>query len=425
VIAAVHALLALHCVTTLAACGKKGPPLAPLRPVPAPPTDPSIRRVGPEVQIRFKLPATNLNAPGTVDLDRVEIYAVTVAPGAAVPANQNLLTSARVVGTIAVKPPPVEGEPPAPSEADKRPAPGDVVTFVEELTPEKLAPEIKAAVPATPAEGGAATRPTDLPSKPEEPAEAAPAKAGEPGVKPAPAPAQAGAAAKPPLPTYASRVYVVRGLSRAGRAGQPSSRMTLPLAGPPPPPGGVAAKFTEKSVLLDWTPPVAEVGGDTVGFRVYRSAAPGAPLNEAPVTTAAYEHPELEFGVEQCFVVRTLVTIAGAPIESEPSAPACVMPRDVFPPSAPKGLQVVADEGGISLTWDANTEPDVAGYVILRGEAPGDTLQPITPAPIRETTYRDTGVQSGVRYVYVVAAVDSMTPPNTSQHSERQEVTAR
>ena len=48
---------------------------------PAPVSDVTVRRVGDDVQLRFKLPTANANGPGRIDLDRVEIYAVTVAPG--------------------------------------------------------------------------------------------------------------------------------------------------------------------------------------------------------------------------------------------------------------------------------------------------------------------------------------------------------
>ena len=64
----------------------------------------------------------------------------------------------------------------------------------------------------------------------------------------------------------------------------------------------------------------------------------------------------------------------------------------MFPPAAPKGLAAVATPAPCNLIWDANTETDLAGYIVLRGEAPGDTLQPLTPAPIRETIYKDTTV---------------------------------
>ena len=55
-------------LTTLAGCGKKGPPLAPLRLVPAAAAELSARRSGDDVELRFLLPTANANGPGTIDL---------------------------------------------------------------------------------------------------------------------------------------------------------------------------------------------------------------------------------------------------------------------------------------------------------------------------------------------------------------------
>ena len=59
----------------------------------------------------------------------------------------------------------------------------------------------------------------------------------------------------------------------------------------------------------------------------------------------------------------------------------------MFPPAAPKDLRAVAEEGAVSLVWDPNTEADLGGYLVLRGEvAAGGTLQPLTPQPIKDAT---------------------------------------
>ena len=92
-----------------AACGKKGAPLAPLYLVPSSVGEVSARRVDDGVRLRFVLPAKNENGPG-IDFDRVEIYAVTVAPGGETPPNRELLTKPYLAGRIEVKPVPVEGE---------------------------------------------------------------------------------------------------------------------------------------------------------------------------------------------------------------------------------------------------------------------------------------------------------------------------
>jgi hypothetical protein len=86
----------------------------------------------------------------------------------------------------------------------------------------------------------------------------------------------------------------------------------------------------------------------------------------------------------------------------------------------------VAGEGAISLIWEPRDELDLGGYLVLRGE-PGDaTLQPLTPAPIPEASFRDTTVVPGRRYVYAVVAVDDRLPlGNVSAPSPRVEETAR
>jgi hypothetical protein len=61
----------------------------------------------------------------------------------------------------------------------------------------------------------------------------------------------------------------------------------------------------------------------------------------------------------------------------------------------------------------------------LRGETPGDTLQPLTPAPITATNFEDRTAAPGVRYAYAIVAVDKATPPNRSEPSARIEETAR
>jgi hypothetical protein len=184
------------------------------------------------------------------------------------------------------------------------------------------------------------------------------------------------------------------------------------------------AGSTEKTTTLVWTPPPGEVGAALPGFNVYRPDGT-VPLNPAPLGAPSFEQPGVEFGKAQCFVVRSVELVANVPIESDPSPPACVTPTDIFPPAAPQRLQAVPAPGAMNLSWEPNTEPDLAGYLVLRGEAPGDTLQALTPEPITTPRFEDKTARAGVRYVYVVVAVDRATPRNTSAQSNRVEETAR
>jgi hypothetical protein len=424
------------------ACGKKGPPLAPLHLVPAAVSEITARRSGSEMELRFGLPTTNVNGPGPIDLERVEIYAVTIGAGASPPANRDLLTKGRIVGTIAVRPPPVEGEAqPSASDADKRPAPGDRVTFVEELTAENLKPVVMPGAggqgpggtqkPEAGGQGPGATQKPEAggqgPGATQKPEAGGLAAAGQKPQAGVPATAVGpglGPQAPVPASPYPLRIYAIRGVSRGGRPGAAAGRVVVPLLTPLAAPTAVNVSYTEKAVVVRWTPPVAEPDGPPVAFNIYRSDADAAPLNTSPSAGIEFEHGGLEFGKEQCYVVRGVQSIQNVSIETEPSAKTCVTPTDTFAPQAPRDVRAVAEPGAINLVWEPNTEADLAGYIVWRGEAPGDTLVPITSQPIRDASYRDTDVKPGVRYIYAVVAVDSATPRNSSAQA-RQEVTAR
>jgi hypothetical protein len=176
------------------------------------------------------------------------------------------------------------------------------------------------------------------------------------------------------------------------------------------------------------------------GYNVYESGAMGtpsapvappaliapiAPLNTALLTAPAFTDPRVEFGVERCYIVRRVEMAGTVAIESAPSSPTCVTPVDTFPPAAPKSLALIAGGNGVSLLWEANTEADLEGYLVLRGEAPDDKLSPLTKAPISDTSFLDTTARRGRTYFYEIVAIDRSTPPNQSAPSERVEETIR
>lgn len=394
-------LLVIALDAALVGCGKKGPPLAPLYLVPAAVTEISVRRVDDTIRLRFALPSRNQNGPG-IDLDRVEIYAVNVAPGGEPPANREFLTKQNLVGQIDVKPPPVEGGPETTDPADKRPGPGEIATFVDRM-------------PTLPIVDAAAAKKKKVPE--------APAKPVDPNaqiVVPAAPPVVAGIKI-----VDAMRVYVLRGVTRSGRGGAPSSRVQVPLGAAPDPPGGVAVKNTEQAVVLEWLPAVAAFGAGAPAYNIYRPDAPEEPLNPKPVAEMSYEYASADRGVEACFGVRSVDAAGSAIVESPMSEVACVVPKDVFAPAPPKNLAATPTPGAVQLIWDANTEADLAGYLVLRATLPDETLQPLTQTPIRDTVYRDTTAAAGADYIYVVVAVDSAPSPNRSQPSAAVRVTAR
>ena len=88
-----------------------------------------------------------------------------------------------------------------------------------------------------------------------------------------------------------------------------------------------------------------------------------------------------------------------------------VVAKDVFPPAVPTGVAAVADaEGGtIDLSWTANADPDLAGYVVYR-RVEGASAAPERvsgKALLATPDWSDAGARKGVRYAYSISAVDA------------------
>lgn len=86
--------------------------------------------------------------------------------------------------------------------------------------------------------------------------------------------------------------------------------------------------------------------------------------------------------------------------------------RDVFPPAVPSGLVAVATQGvngsgpAIDLSWQPDTDPDLAGYIVYRREGSGTWERVSASSPIVEPAFHDATVQAGHKYKYSVSALD-------------------
>jgi hypothetical protein len=459
-------LTAVVLAAACAACGKKGPPLAPFPRVPAKVDNLVPTRIGNDVILTFPVPSANVDGRKPADLGALEIYGITTIRVPETPEEKKLAT---LLATFTVRPVLPEPPPDAPAE---------------------VAESLAKAVPGLD-QGGQAVFSETLNDELRVPVEL-PKKKG--AIEPAPVVATdetpIGPIVMPLQLEGARRYYFVVPVSPRGREGPPSNVVSVPFGEPGVPPGQPAVDYTAAQMTLKWEPPpgaktwtmapvvppsppkpvtppdepaadpsqpavppvppiplappvlaVKSLGFNTQAtlYHVYEEAAalpteaapvPGTvtiprPLTPQPIDKSELVISNVTFGVKRCFYVRPVDVVFGVSVQGPASPQGCVTPVDTFAPQMPRSLAAIAGSGVINLIWDANTEIDLAGYVVLRGEAPGDRLLPLTPAPIRETTYRDTTVQAGVRYAYAVIAVDNAVPPNRSPESARTEETAR
>jgi hypothetical protein len=208
----------------------------------------------------------------------------------------------------------------------------------------------------------------------------------------------------------------------------------LEWVNPPPVPHDVRAEVAEGEVRLSWTPAAPAAGapgaagasgvaGAPARYNVYRREAsaprdPDAPLDAKPIEEAQYVDRSFHYDVDYLYTVRSVLDVAQGKCESDAEPPVAVRPHDVFAPLAPSGLAVSAEGGVIKVYWFPNAEPDLAGYRIYRraeGEAEATRVGEVGAA---ETSWVDNGASPGVRYHYMVTAVDNATPVNESPRSE-------
>ncbi len=406
------ALAAVVCLVS-AACGKKGPPLPPLVKLPAAPADFRAERRGDRVDLAFTVPAANTDNTRPANLARVDVYAIT--SGEPVPPEQIVKRGVRVA-SVPVKAPrdpdaTIDEDEPA---ADLEPLEG---TGLDQGAPARVAEALTAAAfePASRTDGGdGGGSSTMVPS--------------------------AGPLLPPPQ-TALTRTYVSVGLSTRDKRGPFSKTVPVPLVPAPPVPPPPTISYDEQSITVRWAPiegrvPIqreaarGELASTPIGaaapplaYHVYDAAAGTVPvrLTAKPVSGTSFSDARLAWGAERCYIVRSVEIVGDAAIESDARPPVCETLRDTFPPAAPTNLQSSPLDGAINLIWDANSEKDLAGYIVLRGPV-GGALEPVTDAPLQVTTYLDR-VPAGARYVYVVKAVD--TAGNVSEPSASVEEAAR
>jgi len=224
--------------------------------------------------------------------------------------------------------------------------------------------------------------------------------------------------------------YAVRYVNEAGqRAAFSNFLLVEPAAKIAEPPANIRAEASETVITISWEPPKQNIDGSTpvnlLGYNIYRVPAsqsePGqTPINQELVTTPQYQDRNFKFGEKYTYIVRSvsLGTLA-RPVESLNSNSVEAAPEDAYPPAAPTGLSIGPAPGRLSLFFAANSESDLAGYLIYRStdpDLPKNRWTLLTAAVSNRTTFTDENVDPGKTYYYYVIAVDAAG--NKSQPSE-------
>jgi hypothetical protein len=350
-------LLILSVLPQLAGCGSPGQPVAPGPLVATPVSDLSARQAGDGVEVTFTMPSNSIAGEHLVSRPAVEILRGTVKPDGSPD-----LKSLRVVDTI-------------PGSLTNKYLLENEFQFIDPIAPQEIKSHSGAPV-----------------------------------------------------------VYSVRTRLSPKRASANSNLITLHIFSVPERIASVEVHVTELAIELSWPAVNHTSAGDPLtsspSYNIYRaeldSAAAETAKNDAtqlklnssnlqllagqPETT--YSDKSFEFGKTYAYIVRSVLTVDSTTIESADSTPAIITPRDIFPPATPQAISIAVlpgeTEGSLiaDLSWSINVESDFTGYRIYRSEQPDTKGQLLTPELLPTPAYRDTSVQPGRRYWYVVTAVD-------------------
>jgi subtilase family serine protease/flagellar hook assembly protein FlgD/squalene cyclase len=92
-------------------------------------------------------------------------------------------------------------------------------------------------------------------------------------------------------------------------------------------------------------------------------------------------------------------------------------------PLAPTGLIAIGDDINVNLAWNPNSETDLLGYLLFRGDqianADGVVIGDLRPFALPSTNFNDLALADGL-YAYTVAAIDQAG--NISEHSLASEI---
>ena len=202
-----------------------------------------------------------------------------------------------------------------------------------------------------------------------------------------------------------------------GANGKPSAwadPVTLQVVAAPPVPADFKVEGTAQGVRLTWQGPAGD-------FRVFRKAGDEQDFSKlADVQQMQFTDAGTEYGKHYTYTAQRIVRLEGGKeAESNPATEREITPADKFPPAVPSGLHAAAAPESVELTWEQDTDSDLAGYRVYRavGDGAFERVAEVSQVP----AYSDRAVEHGKTYRYAVSAFDQVG--NESQRSAPVEAT--
>ncbi len=234
--------------------------------------------------------------------------------------------------------------------------------------------------------------------------------------------------------------YFIELRNRNNRSAGPSNTAVVVAGQAPLPVDGLKAEVRKAGVVLHWAIGPHDAPGTAIRLRrklltPQASKSDQGPLGAqpepaeqsllvGPETGGAGREQALDGALDKNIrfgetyeyraqrVLRVPVNGKTLELDGPLSEPVRIEALDIFPPAVPTGLAAVANavEAGqppsIDLSWQPDTEADLAGYAVYRHED-GEAWRRISPIqPVVPPAFHDPQVEPGHIYYYSVTAID-------------------
>ena len=195
--------------------------------------------------------------------------------------------------------------------------------------------------------------------------------------------------------------YAIRTRLSSKRASANSNIVFVRVFSVPQQIDAIETRVTESAIELSWSPVDHTSAGEPLAtppsYNIYRAELDDSdPLDVGNATRLPsstklqllnsqpenkYNDKSFEFSKNYIYIVRSVIVVDGAQLESSDSTAAIVAPRDNFPPATPQSIIAAVlpgeTEGSllVDLSWSINVEDDFAGYRVYRADQPPSSDQ--------------------------------------------------